>query len=199
MKLECGCVVDYVSCDHHSIECVENGETPHIELSFRGKYSDAPLNKHSVDLERVQRIHLDIDQEPMDFSEESLAQMLQDIADDRPAGHQAFVLRAVANALRGEDSNHRLVLRQSRRGKWQSPSDDHARRRQTIAWMLRLDRLQNEGWQTDAAVHRIAETTGNSVATVYARISAERAWQKDIHGFAKAIFEAKKWQRRKQQ
>lgn len=192
MRLECGCTVTYEPCEHHREQCVQNDETPHLELSFKGKHSHWKANKHRVDLERVQRIHLDIDQEPMEFSEESLAQMLQTLADERPTEHSAFVLHAVANALRGEDENHRLFLKQTKRGTWNSPSDEHARRRQTLAWLVRLDRLRNEGWQIDAAIHRIAETTGNSVSTVYARISAERAFQDDIQSFVKSLGKLKK-------
>lgn len=192
MILECGCRVTYEPCEHHLEQCVQNDETPHLELSFKGKYSDWPENKHRVDLERVQRIHLGIDQEPMEFSEESLAQMLQALADDRPTDHSAFVLHALARALRGEDDNHRLVLKQAKRGKWNSPSDEFALRRQSLAWRLRLERLRNEGWQTEAAIHRIAETTGNSVSTVYARISAEKDYQSDMQSFVKSLAKFKR-------
>ena len=192
----CTCKVEVCNACAARLEIGE-GEYLHAELSVKDKHSDYPMNRHNVDLERVQRIQLGIDVESMEFSEESVAQMLQEMADERPAGHSAFVLRSLANALRGEDRNHRLVLKQTKRGKWVSPSDDHTRRRQNIAWLWRLDRLQNEGWQTDAAIHRIAETTGNSVATVYARISSERAWQSEIQSIVQGLGKIQVWKNKR--
>ena len=192
MRLECGCTVSYEPCEDHLKQCLKYDETPHLELSFKGKYSDWPQNKHGVDLERVQRIHLGIDQEPMDFSEESLAEMLQKLADERPTDEGAFVLRALANALRGKDDNHQLHLKQVKRGTWKSPSDELTRRRQAWAWMLRLERLKNEGWEREASIYRIAETTGNSVSTVYSRIAEEKALQTKMQNFAESLDDVKR-------
>lgn len=135
------------------------------------------LNNHNVDLERVQRCHLGLDDEVMEFSERSIALMLQDLADELRYGHEAFVLRAVANALVGIDPHHRLTLKQIRPGRWDSPADSRARHRQHLAWIVRLHRMQEKGWQTDAAIHQIAHTTGKSVSRVYAGIAEERRWQ----------------------
>lgn len=178
-EAECGCKfhIDYAPCEHHSETVGAGDEWPHLTIEFRHKHSDWPSNRHKVDLERVQRIEMGLDNEPMVFDENSLADMLQGIADANPIGAPAFVLAALANALKGKDEYHRLRLQQAKRGKWSSPADQNARHRQHCAWILRLHRLQKEGWQTDAAIHRIAETTGNSVSRVYAGIAEERAWQ----------------------
>lgn len=170
---ECGCRFDiYLEpCEHH-LKAREAGDGRyHITIDWRDKYDDWHQNRHKVNLERVQRIYLGLEDEQMPFDEASLADMLQGIADDNPTGEAAFVLAAFANALRGEDEYHRLSLRQVKKGNWQSPSKQHAKRRQQLAWIVRLERLQREGWQTDAAIHRIAETTGKSVSAIYAGIA----------------------------
>lgn len=194
---ECGCVfhIEHEPCDHHRRTIEAGEEHTRISIEFHTKHSDWPANRHKVSLERVQRLQLGLDDEPMAFDEESLADMLQSLADADPRGRAAFVLTALANALRGEDDHHRLRLHQAKRGKWQSPSDRVARHRQHCAWFVRLHRLQREGWQTDAAIHRIAETTGNSVARVYAGIAEERAWQEVLRDFPKVHGEFDKLKR----
>lgn len=179
-EAECGCRfhISLDPCAQHLQSLAAGDERVHATIEFRTKYSHWPGNRHKVNLERVQRLHMGLDQEPMAFDEDTLADMLQGLADADPTGDAAFALAALANALRGEDDHHRLRLQQVKRGKWQSPSDGVARHRQHCAWILRLDRLQQQGWQTDAAVHRIAETTGNSVSRIYAGIAEEREWQK---------------------
>lgn len=156
----------------------KDGEELSDEVKNRLQELDnMPFNRHSVNLERVQRIHLDIDDEQMTFDEQSIAHMLQELADEERYGHVAFVLAAVANALRGDDDHHKLILRQTKRGKWESPSENTTKIRQHLAWVIRLERLKAQGWQTDAAVHRIAETTGKSVAKIYAGISENKEMQ----------------------
>lgn len=176
---ECGCEfhVSHGPCEHHRQSLAAGDERVHVTVEFRDQYSHWPGNRHKVDLERVQRLQMDLGQERMTFDEYTLADMLQTIADANPEGEAAFVLAALANALRGEDDYHRLRLHQIKRGKRQSPSDGLVRHRQHCAWIVRLHRLQLQGWQTDAAIHRIAETTGNSVSRIYAGIAEEREWQ----------------------
>ena len=176
----CGCSVSLIPCETHRTSMENGDERAFIEVQYHDKYSHWAKNCHSVDLERVQRIELGLDDEPMEFDERSLAAIVQKVADDRPYELGAFILRAIANALRGEDANHKLVLRQTRRGTWKSPADRRAKGRQQLAWIIRLDRLRAEGWPTDAAIHRIAETTGNSDSTIYAGIAQQKAWQKEI-------------------
>lgn len=198
-KAECGCRfhISHDPCEHHGQSLAAGDERVHVTLEFRTKYSHWPGNRHKVNLERVQRLHLGLDQEPMAFNEGTLADMVQAIADADPTGDAAFVLAALANALRGDDEHHRLRLQQAKRGKWQSPSDGVARHRQHCAWILRLDRLQRQGWQTDAAIHRIAETTGNSVSRVYAGIAEEREWQELLRTFPRFHSETGKLKRSK--
>lgn len=132
--------------------------------------------RHGVNLERVQRIHLGIDAAPMDFNEATLASMIEDVA-EHCDDDAAFILHAFARALKGEDDHHKLTLRQSRRGRWQSPTERRAKHRQHLAWILRLDRMKARGWPTEAAIHQIARTTGNSVSKVYAGIAEEERYQ----------------------
>lgn len=136
-----------------------------------------PLNKHKVDLERVQRCHLELDDEPMQFDEQTLASMLQDLADESPFGHEAFVLRAFARALRGEDEHHKLVLRQTKKGRWKSPAERTAKIVQQATWLVAVHTLESEGWQTDAAVHQVAQDNGVSVSTIYAGLSEHAKWK----------------------
>lgn len=195
---ECGCKfhIAHDPCEQHRKAIEAGEERAHITIQFRDKHSDWPANRHGVNLERVQRLHLGLEDEPMAFDEESLADMLQSLADADPRGRAAFVLTALANALRGKDDHHRLRLHQSKRGKWLSPSDRVARHRQHCAWILRLHRLQRQGWQTDAAIHRIAETTGNSVSRIYAGIAEERAFADVLRNFPKFHVELEKLKRR---
>lgn len=141
------------------------------------RLNSVPMNRHSVNLERVQRCHLGIDDEPMQFDEASIADMLQDVADTLRYGSEAFVLRGIANALRGNDDHHSLVLRQVKRGKWKSPSERTERLTQQINWAIDLGKLEADGWQTDAAVHRVAELAGVGVSTVYAGIKEQQCWK----------------------
>lgn len=175
--LDCGCAVYFHACEAHLAALDSGDQTLHIEVEFAEKYTRSNHSKHIVDLERVQRIQLGLDDEPMDFNEQTLADMIQRVVDENPYHSQAFIMRALANALRGDDDHHRLHLRQKARGRWESPSDYRARHRRHTAWLIRLHRLRASGWQTDAAVHRIAETTGTSVSAVYAGIAENRAWQ----------------------
>ena len=149
-------------------------------------FPDLSVRQHGVSLERVQRIHLGIDAEPMAFSEETLASMIADIA-EQCGDDEAFVLHAVVRALRGEDDHHRLTLRQSRRGRWQSPTEDRVKHRQHLAWVIRLDRMKARGWPTEAAIHQIAQTTGKSVSKVYAGIAEEERYQRWLRETAETL------------
>lgn len=189
LEHECGCkfygALD--PCEAHAQSIEAGDERLHVSLEWKDKYSDWPGNVHDVDLERVQRNHQGLESEPMVFNEESVADMLQDIADREPTTAAAFTLRALANALRGVDDNHRLVLQQKKRGKWQSPGDIHLQHRKHAAWLIRLIRLQREGWPTDAAIHRIAATTGNSVSRVYSGVAEANLSREHIEDFFKAL------------
>jgi hypothetical protein len=124
------------------------------------------LRRHSVDLERVQRLHLGVDDEPMEFSADTIAAMLQEIADVcDPAS--AFELHAVVRALEGKDAHHRLELKQVRRGKFASPAE-HFRR--NMDWLNALAALEEQGVKTEAAIATIAEQAKCSRASVFAGI-----------------------------
>jgi len=164
---QCGCEIQLTPCEKHSPENLMDDEWLHVDLSVVNKYSRTPMNRHGVNLERVQRCHLDLDEEPMDFSEKTIADMLQDVADTLRHGHEAFVCSAVANALRDSDGHHKLSLNQKQRGKWKSPADQQEMRLKHLYWLVEVDKLEAEGWPTDAAVHHVAAQQGVSVATVY--------------------------------
>lgn len=151
-------------------------EGPRAPDWLNAAFPGLSVRQHGVSLERVQRIHLGIDAEPMAFSEETLASMIADIA-EQCGDDAAFVLHAIVRALIGEDEHHKLTLRQSRRGRWQSPTEYRAKHRQHLAWIIRLDRMKSRGWPTEAAIHQIARTTGLSVSKVYAGIAEEERFQ----------------------
>ena len=141
-------------------------------LPSREKTSAAPigLRRHHVNLERVQRIHLGLDGEPMEFSAYTLAEMLQDVADNCDET-DAFTLHAVARALQGKDEYHTLTLQQKKRGQFEAPNkreEKHYRRRKWLAWLAHLER---QGIKTEAAIMDIAEKEGVSRATVFAEIN----------------------------
>lgn len=136
------------------------------------------LRQHKVSLERVQRIHLNIDDEKMEFSALTLAAMLADIA-DRSDEDEAFLLRGVVNALRGDDEHHELILKQRRKGRFVSPTAYSATHNRNRVWLSRLAYLENEGWPTEAAVQEIATKAGVKRATVFAAIKAAEKYLAD--------------------
>lgn len=171
---ECGCKfhIAHEPCENHRKSIEAGKERPHFTIEFRDKYSDWPANKHGVNLERVQRIHMGLDDEPMAFDEGSLADMLQDISDADPQGEAAFALTALANALRGKDDHHALTLKQKKPGKWQSPTELNAQWNREDSWLRTLGHWECEGMKTEAAVARIAELAGVSRASVFAGVRA---------------------------
>lgn len=150
------------------------------ETRLGRKFGSISLREHRVGIERVQRIHLGIDSEPMDFNEQTLANMIQDVADECDED-SAFTLHAVARALRGEDDDHHLVLRQNRPGKWQSPTEFEEKASQEMSWLWTLAALERQGTKTEAAIAKIAQLSNVSRATVFAGVkraeqTLERAW-----------------------
>jgi len=129
------------------------------------------LRRHRVGLERVQRIHLGLDDEPMEFNTGTIAQMLLEVADHCDDG-EAFTIRGVVNALLGVDENHVLTLQQRKRGKFVSPTESSAKHNRNQKWLHWLAHREREGIKTEAAVAEIAEVEGASRATVFAGIKA---------------------------
>lgn len=129
------------------------------------------LRHHKVELERVQRIHLGLDGEPMPFDAATIADMLQEVA-DRCDEDEAFTLRAVVNALRGEDDNHVLVLKRKMRGRYIPPDEHEAAHNRRDMWLAWLAHLEKSGMKTEAAVAAIAENQKVSRATVFSEIRA---------------------------
>lgn len=141
---------------------------------FERRLSEISLRKHSVNLERVQRIHLGLDDEKMDFSAETLAQMIEEIADNCPE-HEAFILMGVVNALRDSDADHRLELIAKKRGRYISPDRHSKNHHRNMLWLNWLAHLESKGIKTESAVAEICEKEGVSRATFFAAIKkAER-------------------------
>lgn len=175
---ECGCKfhISHDPCEQHRKAMEAGKEHAHIRIEFRDRHSDWPANRHRVNLERVQRIELGLDSEPMPFNETTLADMLQGIADAEPTGNAAFALTALANALRGTDPHHALKLKQKRPGKWQSPTDAEIQWNREASWLWTLGAWEREGMKTEAAIAKIAELEGVSRATVFAGVRSAEQW-----------------------
>lgn len=133
------------------------------------------LRRHWVGLERVQRIHLGLDDERMTFTSETIAQMIEDVA-EKCDEDEAFTLRAVINALRGEDKNHILVLKQKKRGRFVSPDEFQEANFRRSMWLAWLASLENRGIKTESAISEIATDEGVSRATVFSEIRLAEEW-----------------------
>lgn len=145
-------------------------------------FDSIPIRRHGVNLERVQRIHLGVDSEEMEFSAQTLADMLQEIA-DRIDENDAFTIHAIVNALLGRDDHHELVLKQKKRGKFVNPTVHEAKRNRQMKWLWWLAHLENQGIKTESAVATIAKSEKASRAAVFNGVKeAEKfqAWGRDL-------------------
>lgn len=125
------------------------------------------LRNHRVNLERVQRIHLGIDDEEMEFSEETIARMIDDVAANCDE-NEAFTLCAISAALRGDDPYHRLQLKQKKPGRFENPTE-HARKfNRNFMWLHTIAELELSGVKTESAIAEVADAAGVSRATVFA-------------------------------
>lgn len=148
----------------------DDGDDPNEYSPGARALSDSiGVRKHYVDLERVQRIHLDLDDEPMEFSAETIAAMVQDVADNCNE-HEAFILHAVANALSGKDEHHVLLLQQNKRGRFVSPHEHRVTHIRNQHWLHWLAAMENDGVKTESAITEIARRFGVSRATVFSGI-----------------------------
>lgn len=136
------------------------------------------LRTHGVGLERVQRVHLGLDSEQMEFSAQTVAQMIQDIADNCDEDN-AFILHAVVRALQGKDDCHTLTLQQKKRGRFEAPDLHEAKHNRRMSWLNWLAHLESQGVKTEAAITEIGEKEGVSRATVFAEIQKAEKWLED--------------------
>lgn len=146
--------------------------------------SEGGHRTHSVNLERVQRIHLGIDNEAMAFSAETIADMLTDVA-ERCNDDEAFVIRAVVNALRGDDAYHGLVLKQKKQGRFLNPTLSEQRQTRRMKWLWWLAAREEAGIKTESAIAEIATNEGVGRATVFSEIRKAEAYLqmgRDIFG-----------------
>lgn len=137
-------------------------------------YTEEEIRRLTLPLEDVQRIYLGrnvglYEAEPMEFSAESIAAMLQDIADASSLA-KACAIHAVVRALRGLDQHHRLELRQVRQGKHKLAHHRAADRSRNQKWLDKLATHERNGMKTEAAIAAIAEEWKVSRATVFAGI-----------------------------
>ncbi|PSO13633.1 MULTISPECIES: hypothetical protein [unclassified Sphingobium] len=143
----------------------------HLSDGARASLDSTDFLYHTVNLERVQRIHLNLDSEVMDFSASSVANMISDVADQCDE-HEAFILRAVVNALNGNDDHHELVLRQKKRGKFVNPTVHQEKHDRQMKWLWWLAHRENAGIKTESAIAEISSSEGVSRATVFGGIRA---------------------------
>ena len=168
----------------------DDEESP-SDLSERARQAleRVSLRHHCVDLERVQRIHLGIDSEEMEFSAGTIAHMLQQIAEQCDED-EAFTIQVVVNALRGTDDHHVLVLQQKRRGKFVSPTKHEEKHNRNNKWLWWLGHLEKQGIKTESAVAEIAQKEGVSRATVFKGVKdaeAFQAWGRELSATAPAF------------
>jgi hypothetical protein len=126
---------------------------------------------HTLPLEDVQRLHLGLesdlyDADPMEFSAETIAAMLQSVAAQVSDG-KAAAIHAVVRALRGEDQHHRLELHQVRKGRHKMHHHYVAGRKRDREWLETLAQLEADGIKTESAIATIAERFGVSRASVF--------------------------------
>ena len=141
--------------------------------------SKRSLRRHHVNLERCQRLHLGLENEPMEFDATTLAAMVQDIANQCDE-HEAFILHAVSRALTGDDEHHKLTLQHQKRGKFLSPTESEKRFVQDMNWLFTLANRENMGDQTEAGIAFIVELSGASRASIFAGIRRAETFLK--HG-----------------
>ena len=133
-------------------------------------YTEDEIRRLPTPLEDVQRIFSGLEHhEPMELSAESIAEMLQQIADASTIG-KACVIHAVVRALRGLDQHHKLELRQVRQGKHKLSHDYAADRARNQKWLESLATQERSGMKTEAAIAAIAEEWKVSRASVFAGI-----------------------------
>lgn len=145
--------------------------------------SSVNLRRHSINLERIQRIHLGIDSEPMEFSANTIADMLQQVADECDED-SAFTIHAVVNALRGLDEHHVLQLKRKRRGRFVSPTEREEQTNRNLSWLHSLAKLEAEGMQTEAAIAKISDVWKVSRAAVYAGIAKAEDFYRTVDQIA---------------
>ena len=128
------------------------------------------MRKHRYKLEAIQRTHLSNGLERMEFTAETVASMLQDIADCSSESN-AFLLHAVVNALLGKDDDHVLILKQKKPGKYRSPTEQEASYNRSMKWLWWLAHLEKQGIKTESAVAEIAEKEKVKRTTIFAEIA----------------------------
>lgn len=123
----------------------------------------------AIDLERIQRIFLGLDDEEMEFSEKTIAAILADIAARwKEADHGgAMFVGAVAHALADEDEDWKLILKSRKPGRYVSPHKEAQRHNRDMDILRFLALLEKHNIKTEAAVSHICEHFAMSRASVF--------------------------------
>jgi hypothetical protein len=127
--------------------------------------------KWNVDLERTQRILLDLDSEEMEFSEESVGKLMRKIANEQePTSDVWCILHAVANAFLKNDDDFHIVLKHNKRGKFISPHETEKKHSREMSILYSLASLENKGMKTEAAVAQCMEWFSCSRSAIFLAI-----------------------------
>lgn len=131
-------------------------------------------------LEYAQRDFRGITDEDMDFNEETLAQVIDEIIlESNCLPHMVF-LRAMTRALRGTDSAFRLRLFHKKRGKFKSSADQAAEMEYRQRIYMHVLHRQGEGDPKEAAVADASAHFGISRATVFRLMKELDDWTEMI-------------------
>lgn len=119
-----------------------------------------------MSLELLQRDFLGIIDEPMEFSEASIARCLETVAETVDAD-EVFFLRGVIRALSHPESEWRLKLVRRKRGKFVPPDEHGEAHDRKMGALYAVAMLEHEGMKSEAAVATIARQMNASRATIF--------------------------------
>lgn len=134
-------------------------------------------------LEIAQRDFLGVVDEPMAFSEETIAKVIDEISANCADGCSRLFLDALARTLRGTDEHFRLRLSGNARRKF-VPTDEHTANRlrrahiaATVKWR------ESSGDPKEAAVAFACQKFNLSRAMVFKLLKEEAEWRKTVEDF----------------
>lgn len=138
-------------------------------------------------LEYAQRDFLGLTDEPMEFSEKTIASVLEEIITETDFIPNRMFLRSLVRALRGEDIAFRLKLVGKARGKFKSAADQADEREfQHSVYMHVLDR-QIAGDPKEAAVASAAAHFKISRANVFKQMRDLDNWNANHKDFIESL------------
>lgn len=138
-------------------------------------------------LEYAQRDYWGIIDEPMAFSEETIAKVIDAIKDNCDDTGDRLFLAALARTLRGTDNQFRLRLSGTKRRPFQ-PVDEHDKlmvRRRHVAAVVQW--REQQGDPKEAAVAFACAQFKLSRAKIFDLLKEEAEWQKILDSFGNEI------------